>query len=168
MHWVQLMYEFSGMCVWLYLSGCNSSRIQMLAERQSFVWISGSFLVLKAVAEMLVAQPCPTLSDPTDSSSRGSSVQGILQRRILQWVAMSSSRRSSWPRDQTQVSCIARRSFYHLSLASDSFRLTLMGEDRLSLRSSWQDTKRYILNKNTFSMEFVCQICWLWPYKPRN
>ena len=37
----------------------------------------------------------------------GSSVRGILQARILQWVAFSFSRGSSWPRDQTQVSCIA-------------------------------------------------------------
>ena len=40
----------------------------------------------------------------------GSSVHGILQARILEWVAISSSR-SSWPRDQTRVSCIAGRFF---------------------------------------------------------
>ena len=40
-------------------------------------------------------------------SPPGSSVDGILQARILEWVAMASSRGSSWPRDQTQVSCIA-------------------------------------------------------------
>ena len=47
-----------------------------------------------------------TLCDPMDCSLPGSSVHGILQARILEWVAMSSSRRSSWPRDQTQVSCL--------------------------------------------------------------
>ena len=46
-----------------------------------------------------------------DCSPPGSSVHGILQPRILEWVAISSSRGSSWPRDQTQVSCIAGRFF---------------------------------------------------------
>ena len=52
----------------------------------------------------LVAQPCPTLCDPMDCSPSGSSVRGILQARILQWVAMPSSRGSSRPRDRTHVS----------------------------------------------------------------
>ena len=52
-----------------------------------------------------VAQSCPTLCDPMDHSLPGSSVHGIPQARILEWVAISSSRGSSWPRDRTQVSC---------------------------------------------------------------
>ena len=40
----------------------------------------------------LVAQSCPTLGDPMDSSPPGSSVRGISQARILEWVAISSSR----------------------------------------------------------------------------
>ena len=55
----------------------------------------------------LVAQSCPTLWEPMDCSPPGSSVHGILQARILEWVVMPSSWGSSWPRDQTQVSCIA-------------------------------------------------------------
>ena len=58
-----------------------------------------------------VAQLYPTLCDPIDHSPPGSSVHRILQARMLEWVAMSSSRGSSWPRDQTQVSCIAGRFF---------------------------------------------------------
>ena len=49
-------------------------------------------------------QWCPTLCDPMDCSLPGSSVHGILQARILEWVAMLSSRASSQPRDRT---CIA-------------------------------------------------------------
>ena len=49
-------------------------------------------------------QSCPTLCDPTDCSPLGSSVHGILQARILEWVALPSSWWSSWPRDQTCVS----------------------------------------------------------------
>ena len=51
------------------------------------------------------------LCDPMDCSPPGSSVYGILQARILEWVAMPSFRGSSQPRDQTQVSLIAGRSF---------------------------------------------------------
>ena len=42
---------------------------------------------------------CPTLGDPTDYSLPGSSVHGIFQARILEWVAISSSRGSFRPRD---------------------------------------------------------------------
>ena len=59
----------------------------------------------------LVTQSYPTLCDPMDHSLPGSSVHGILQARILEWVAMPSSRGSFQPRDQTQVSCIVDRFF---------------------------------------------------------
>ena len=65
--------------------------------------------LLSEVSE--VAQLCPTLSDPVDCSPPGSSVNGILQARILEWVAISFSRGSYWPRDRTQVSRIAVRHF---------------------------------------------------------
>ena len=55
----------------------------------------------------LVTKSCPTLHDPMDCSPPGSSVHGILQARILEWVAISFSRRSSWPGDQTLISCIS-------------------------------------------------------------
>ena len=55
-----------------------------------------------------VTQSCPTLCDPVDYSPPGSSVHGILQAGILVWVAISFSRGSSWPRDQTHVSCVSR------------------------------------------------------------
>ena len=59
----------------------------------------------------LVTQSCPTLCDPVGCSLPGFSVHRILQARILEWVAISFSRASSQPRDQTQVSCIACRFF---------------------------------------------------------
>ena len=58
-----------------------------------------------------VAQSCPTLCDSMDCSPSGSSVHGILQARILEWVAISFSRASSWPRDWTRVSHIVGRHF---------------------------------------------------------
>ena len=53
-----------------------------------------------------VTQLCPTLWDPMDCSLPGCSVHGIYQARILEWVAISFSRRSSRPRDRTRVSRI--------------------------------------------------------------
>ena len=57
----------------------------------------------------VVAQSCPTLCGPMDCCPPRSSVRGILQARILEWVAIPFSRGSSWPRDWTLVSCIAGR-----------------------------------------------------------
>ena len=51
-------------------------------------------------------QSYPTLCDPMDWSPPGSSVHGIPQAKVLEWVAMPSSRKSSQPRDQTRISCL--------------------------------------------------------------
>ena len=56
-----------------------------------------------------VTELCLTLCDPMDCSPPGSSVHGILQARILEWVAIPFSRGSSGPRDRTQVSYITGR-----------------------------------------------------------
>ena len=58
-----------------------------------------------------VAKLCPTLWGPMDCSWAGSSVCGFLNTRILEWVAIPFSRRSSWPMDQTCVSRTAGRFF---------------------------------------------------------
>ena len=60
---------------------------------------------------VLVAQLCPTLCDPMDCSSPGFSVHGILQAKILEWVAIPFSRGSSWPTDWTRVSHIVGKFF---------------------------------------------------------
>ena len=62
---------------------------------------------LKVKSKSEVAHSCPTLCDPTDCSLPGSSVHGILQARILEWVAIPFSRGSSQARDWIQVSHIA-------------------------------------------------------------
>ena len=59
----------------------------------------------------LAAQSCLILCNPMDCSPSGSSAHGILQARILEWIAMPFSRGSFPSRDQTQVSCIAGRFF---------------------------------------------------------
>ena len=77
------------------------------------VWLLYNVVLASAVQwsesalKVKVAQSRPTLCDPMDCSLPGSSVHGILLARILEWVAITFSRESSQPRDQTQVSCIA-------------------------------------------------------------
>ena len=61
--------------------------------------------------ESEVAQSCLTLCNLMDCSLPGSSVHGIFQSRVLEWVAISFSRGSSQPRDQTRVSHTAGRRF---------------------------------------------------------
>ena len=56
--------------------------------------------------KVLSAQSCLTLCNPVDCSPPGSSVHGIPQARILEWVAIPFSRGSSPPRDGTHISCL--------------------------------------------------------------
>ena len=60
--------------------------------------------------ESEVAQSCLTLCDTMDCSLSESSVHGIFQARVLEWIAISFSRGFSQPRNRTRVSCIAGRS----------------------------------------------------------
>ena len=61
----------------------------------------------------LVVKSCQLFCNPMDCSPPDSSVHGISQARILEWVAISSYRRSSQLRDQTLVSCTGRQILYH-------------------------------------------------------
>ena len=65
----------------------------------------------KGTSKSEVAQSCLTLCDPMDCSLPGFSIHGIFQARVLEWVAVSFSRGSSWPRDRTRVSHTAGRHF---------------------------------------------------------
>ena len=83
-------------------------------------WPLWSIMSLRAcwqrcIHACLAAQLCLTFCDPMDCHPPGSSVHGILQARILEWVAIFFSKWSSQPSDQTQVSCIGRWILYHLS-----------------------------------------------------
>ena len=61
----------------------------------------------------LFTQSCPALCNTMDCSPPGSCVHEISKARILEWVAISSSRATSWPRDWTCISCISRWVLYH-------------------------------------------------------
>ena len=68
-------------------------------------------LAVKCFCCCSVTQSCPTLCNPMDCSPPGSFVHGILQARRLEWVAISSSRGSSRPRDGTHISWVAEGFF---------------------------------------------------------
>ena len=87
----------------------------------------GSYYLLCMSAKTL--QSCPTLCNPMEGSPPGSSVRGILQARILEWVVMPSSRGSSWPRDRTcvsHVSCIGRQVLYYWATWEAPWLLSLI------------------------------------------
>ena len=69
------------------------------------------FISMKRKKESEVAQSCPTLGNSMDCKIPSSSVHGSFQARLLEWVAISFSRGSSWPRDRTWVSHIAGKHF---------------------------------------------------------
>ena len=77
--------------------------------------LAGGFFTTSATWEAVLnlcmraksLQSCPALCNPMDCSPPGSSVHGILQTRVLWWVAVPSSRGSSQPRDRTYVSCVS-------------------------------------------------------------
>ena len=93
---------------------------QVVTQAYGSVVMTYTFQLLYSVKYMCTRakslQLCLTLRNPMDYSLPGSSVHRILQVRILEWVAMPSSRGSFQPRDQTHifyVSCIGRQVLYH-------------------------------------------------------
>ena len=74
-------------------------------------WPTEGHYIFCSESESEVAQLCPTLCNTVDCSLPGFSVHGIFQARVLEWVAISLSRRSSQPRDWTWVSRIVGRRF---------------------------------------------------------
>ena len=90
---------------------------------QSRTWLkrlssSSSFLILRWFSRWVMSYSC----DPMDCSPPGSFVHWILQVRILEWVAISFSRGSSWPRDRTQVFCIIGRFFTNWAMREKNYQ----------------------------------------------
>ena len=82
-------------------------------DMTSSVWSELYMHVCLCCCCFSVAKSFRTLCDPMDCSPPGSSVHGISHIRMLEWVAISFSRGSSWPRDQTHVSYIGWWILYH-------------------------------------------------------
>ena len=79
-----------------------AEELEILTPKSRFLKAKRRFLWGLAYTHAQSLQSCPTLCDPMDHNPPSSYVHGILQARILQWVAMPSSRGSSWPRDQPE------------------------------------------------------------------
>ena len=108
----------------------------------------------------LAAKSCPLFCDPMDCNPPGSSVHGITQARILEWVAISLSSVSSQPRDQTCVSCVGRQVLYHLS-HHGSLQTSYKGKKRTDKPSGpfkYQDLSDYTVLENVEFMENHCDI----------
>ena len=111
---------------------------------------------------VFIAQSCLTLCNPMDHSPPGSSVHGILQATILEWVAISFSRGCSTPRDQTCISYIGwqittepwvkphtvvRGPFFPICLLSfSSFLFTIKGKLVTALKSVASNSYTSILD----------------------
>ena len=97
--------------------------------------------------------------DPMDSSTPDSFVLGIFQARILEWVAISVSRGSSWPKDQTRVSrvsCLGRQTLYHCATweAYNSLYTRFKFSSRIpSLPSKFSNLFKHLPNTSK-----ICQI----------
>ena len=92
---------------WVRCRPWNISTSFQVIQRQVVWGVHAKNPTLGKVKWSEVAQSDPTLCNPVDCSPPGFSIHGIPQARILEWVAISFSRGSSSPRDQTQVSRIA-------------------------------------------------------------
>ena len=108
---------------------------------------------------VLVAQLCLTLCDPMDCSLPGSSVHGILQARILEWVAIPFSKGRSQRMDRTQVSCIADGFF-----TTGAAREARPGEVCIKISSplrpnGWHSNGPHLLQKPQSGDPRPCQAC---------
>ena len=107
---------YLGWTGWISLLSKGLSRVFSSSNSKASVLQSSAFFTvqLSLLVLVLVAQSCLTLCDPMDCMDcglLGSSVHGILQARILEWVSISFSRGSSKAKDRTWVSCIVSRFF---------------------------------------------------------
>ena len=106
---------------------------------EDWVLLLAYVCVCVCVCVYSVTQLCLNLCDPMDCSPPGSSVCGILQARILEWVAISSSRGSSWPKDRTQVSFVS-------CTAGGFFTTESLDKPLLASTLGQKDTHCYILS----------------------
>ena len=96
--------------MWVFLNSLVSShfRFHIYGMSQCFsfsIWLTSLNMTLSVCVHAKSLQSCLTLCDLVNCSPPGSSVPGILQARILEWVAMHSFRGPSQSRDQTHISC---------------------------------------------------------------
>ena len=129
--------------------------LRMIISRFIHVAANGNSSFFLKKKWKLVTQSCVALCNPVDCSLPGSFVHGILQSRILEWVANSFSRGSSQPSDWTWVSCIAGRFFTVWATGKICYRKysSVMGDE---FHSGWEKRRQEIVPSRP-----MCK--WVWP-----
>ena len=110
--WPAVVHRVMKSRSWLKQLGTHACAIGVLESKSGQIFFykgphSTYFWLWSLLQLVLSAQLCPVLCDPLECLLPDSTILGILQARTLEWVVISSSRGSSQPRDQTQVSCIS-------------------------------------------------------------
>ena len=100
----QLLLPSGNLCTQMMLK-------QVSVDPQLNPWEKVTIIFIDIDIDIKATQSCPTLCDSMDCSLPRSTIHGIFQARVLEWIAISFSRGSSQPRDRTQVSCIVGRRF---------------------------------------------------------
>ena len=95
---------------------------------------------------------CVTLCNPMECSQPGSSVHGIPQAKILEWVPIPFSRRYSWPRDQTRASHIAGRFFTVWTTKEVPCPFHFFKSYYLSIKRLWENKNRKWIRANVYSV----------------
>ena len=106
-----------------------------------------------------ITESRPILYDPMDERMAGSPVHGIFQASMLEWIAISSSRGPSRPRDQTQDSCMSRQILYH-STTWEALNISHDQSDTLRFIASSRTRIRIINSTRTSHSDL-----WFPPYK---
>ena len=138
------------------LQSCQTLCNPMVCTRLLCPWDSPG----KNIGVSETAQSCQTLWDPMDCSLPGSSIHGIFQARILEWVAIFFSRGSSPPRDWTQVSHIEVKL---LTIWATREELEWWAPMAISRGSSWLRNQTHVSYISCISSGFwtTCST-WVW------
>ena len=115
LHYSRVGFHLKGIICFIYVSRPLITHLGITGIINSFAVSSNEWLEVVGMYAQ-ITQSCPTLCNPVNPNPPGSSVHGIFQARLLEWVAISYSRISSQPRDRTHtscISCIGRKILYH-------------------------------------------------------
>ena len=122
----------------IHLKRCSTSLIlkEMQIKIKTTMWYHSIHVSISSDQSL----SCVWICDPMDYSLPGSSVHGILQATVLEWVAISSTRGSSGPRDQTHVSwvsCIGRQIPYHGAIWEAVIRMAIIKNKQKENTKYW-------------------------------
>ena len=139
--------------------------IWIIWQDEDIQWLLSVEVLDSKTVKILDTQLCPTLCDPMNCRPPGSIVHGILQARLLEWVAIPFPRGSFQPRHQTQVSCIAGR-FFTIWATGDLGSIPGLGRYN-QINPFWGWTKWVARWLNTLAFPhnlFISLGLWLWSH----